>query len=109
MLTMMVMLYSWIWKTEYAPRKWREGVVVNLCNRGDEADPRDYRGITLLSTVGKTFNNILNDIMGTMMEKEDEISEGQAGFRSNCSCVDHVHTLVEIIQGSKYAGLTTYC
>ena len=27
---MMVMLYNWIGKNECAPRRWREGVVVNL-------------------------------------------------------------------------------
>ena len=27
MLTLMVMLYNWIWKNEYAPKRWREGVV----------------------------------------------------------------------------------
>ena len=51
---------------------------------------------------------ILNDRVGTMLEKEEKISEGQAGFRPNCSCVDHVYTLGEIIKGRKDAGLTTY-
>ena len=43
------------------------------------------------------------------MEKDEKISEGLAGFRPNRSCVDHVYTLGNIIQGRKYAGLTTYC
>ena len=30
MITMMVELYNWIWKNEYTPKRWREGVVVNL-------------------------------------------------------------------------------
>ena len=30
MITMMAMLYNLIWKNEYAPRRRREGVVVNL-------------------------------------------------------------------------------
>ena len=32
MLALMVRLYNWIWKNEYAPRRWREAVVgvVNL-------------------------------------------------------------------------------
>ena len=29
MLTMMVMLYNWIWKKEYTPKRWREGAVLN--------------------------------------------------------------------------------
>ena len=44
-----------------------------------------------------------------MMEKEEKGSEGQAGFRPNRSCVDHVYTLGTIIQGRKDAGRTTYC
>ena len=70
MLTTMVMLYNWILKNEYAPRRWREGLVVNLFKKGDQADRGNYRGITLVSTVGKTFSKILNDRMGTMIEKE---------------------------------------
>ena len=30
MITMMVELYNWIRKNEYTPKRWREGVVVNL-------------------------------------------------------------------------------
>ena len=38
----------------YAPRRWR-GVVGNLLKKEDKADPGNYRGLTLLSTGGKTF------------------------------------------------------
>ena len=84
-----------------------KGVVVNLFKKGDKTVPGNYRGITLLSTVGKTFCKILNDRVGTMLEKEEKISEGQAGFRPNRSCVDHVYTLGKIIQGRKDARLTS--
>ena len=43
------------------------------------------------------------------MEEERRISEGQAGFRPNRSCVDHVHTMSKIIKGRENAGLTTHC
>ena len=39
MLTMVVVLYNWIWKHEYAPRRRREGVVVNLLKKGDKVGP----------------------------------------------------------------------
>ena len=84
-------------------------MVVNLFKKGGKTDPWNYRGITLLSTVGKTFGKILNDRVGTMLEKEEKISEGQAGFRPNRSCVDHVYALGMIIQGREDPGLTTYC
>ena len=108
-ITMMVILYHWIGKNEHAPRRWREGAVVDLFKKGDKANPGNYRGTTLLSTAGKTFCKILNDRIGTMMEKEEKVSEGQAGFRPNRSCADLVHTLGKIIQGRKDAERTTYC
>ena len=90
---MMVMLHNWIWENEYTPKRCREGVVVNLFKKGDKADLGNYRGITLLSTIGKTFCKSLNDRVGTMLEMEEKISEGQAGFRPNRSCVDQVYKL----------------
>lgn len=62
------MLYNWIRENKYAPKRRREGVVVNLFKKGDKTDPGNHRGITLLSIVGKLFYKILNDRMGTMME-----------------------------------------
>ena len=73
--------------------------------KGDKVGPGNNRGMT----VGETCCKILNDRMGTMMEKEDKLSEGQAGFRPNRSCVHHVYTVGKIILGWINAGPTTYC
>ena len=40
--------YNWIWKNEYASKRWREGVIVNLFKKGDEADPGNCRGINAI-------------------------------------------------------------
>ncbi|CAB1103133.1 unnamed protein product [Ectocarpus sp. CCAP 1310/34] len=109
MIQLMVLLYNWVWKNEYTPSRWREGVVVNLFKKGDKTDPGNYRGITLLNTVGKVFCKLLNDRIVGVLEKEHSISEGQAGFRKKRGCVDHVFTVGRIIQGRKRAGKPTYC
>ena len=62
-----------------------------------------------MSTVGKTLCKILNDRMETMLERDQKISEGQAGFQPNRSRVDHLHILGKTFQGRKDAWLTTYC
>ncbi|CAB1104050.1 unnamed protein product [Ectocarpus sp. CCAP 1310/34] len=87
MIQLMVLLYNWVWKNEYTPSRWREGVVVNLFKNGDKTDSGNYRGITLLNTVGKC----------------------SAGFRKKRRCIDHVFTVGKIIQGRKRAGKPTYC
>ena len=51
------------WKivVEVVPRQWKEGLIVNLFKKGDREDPGNYRGINLLSVVGKVFCKVLNN------------------------------------------------
>ena len=55
MVCLLEQLLSAIWREELVPRQWREGLIVNLFKNGDKEDPGNYRGITLLSVVGKVF------------------------------------------------------
>ena len=81
------------------PRQWREGFVVNLIKKGDREDFGNYRGITLLSVVGKVFCKILNRLI-KCLNKEGVLHEGQTGFRINRICIDNnIYTLNELIQG----------
>ena len=61
MVCLLEQLFSVIWREELVPRQWREGLIVNLFKKGDKEDPGNYRGITLLSVVGKVFCKILNN------------------------------------------------
>ena len=54
-------LFEVVWREALVPPKWREGLIVNLFKKGDKEDPGNYRGITLLSVVGKVFCKIVND------------------------------------------------
>ena len=53
MVCLLEQLFSVVWHEETVPRQWREGLIVNLFKNGDREDPGNYRGITLLSVVGK--------------------------------------------------------
>ena len=53
MVCLLEQLFSVIWREDLIPRQWREGLTVNLFKKGDKEDPGNYRGITLLSVVGK--------------------------------------------------------
>ena len=55
MVYLLEQLFSVIWREETVPKQWREGLIVNLFKKGDREDPGNYRGITLLSVVGKVF------------------------------------------------------
>ena len=88
--------------------KWREGLIVSLFKKGDKEDSGNYRGITLLSVVGKVFCKILNDRLVQYLNKSGKIREGQAGFRVGRCCIDNIFTLNELIQGRLKEGEKTF-
>ena len=49
------------WRLEQVPRDWMQGVIFPLYKDGDNRDPLNYRGITLLSIVGKEYNRVLTE------------------------------------------------
>ena len=55
MVNLLHQLFSVVWHAELVPPWWREGPIVK---KGDKEVPGNYRGITLLSIVGKVFFTI---------------------------------------------------
>ena len=53
----------------------------------------NYRGITLLSCVGKLFTAVLNDRVTSFIESLGLLGEEQAGFRSGYLTMDHIFSL----------------
>ena len=94
---MVCLLDSVVWHEETVPRQWREGLILNLFKKGDREDPGNYRGITLLSVVGKVFCKVRNNRLVHCLDK-GALHEGHAGFRVNRSCMDNVYTL-RLIEG----------
>ena len=93
-----VKLFNCILDTGKFPEKWSVGLVVPLYkNKGDKNDCNNYRGITLLSCLGKLFTSIINERLRIFCENNKVVHENQAGFRSNYSTIDHVFSLKSLI------------
>jgi len=74
------------------PAEWSIGVIMPLYKgKGCRDNVDSYRGITLLSCLGKLFTLILNERLKKFTSAL--ITEEQAGFRDGYSTVDHVFTL----------------
>ena len=74
MVNLLHQLFSVVWHAELVPPQWREGLIVNLFKKGDKEVPGNYRGITLLSVVGKVFCKILNN---RLVERLDYCMRGR--------------------------------
>ena len=91
-------LYNRIFDACYFPFEWTKAIIVPLLKNGDEKNPDNYRGISLLSILSKIFTSILNKRLYNWAETNDKISPEQAGFRRSFSTIDHIFTIISIVQ-----------
>lgn len=102
-------LFEWIRSTEKIPTKWSQGLICTLFKGGAVEDTNNYRGITLLSCVGKLFTKLVQMRLSEQLEREHRLSEEQAGFRQERSCIDQVFVLSEVLQYRKRAAENSFC
>ena len=102
------MLCNLVWVSEKCPQEWSKGVITLLYKDGDKRHPLNYRGITLLSVVGKVFAALINKRLMGYCEEKHVLAEEQAGFRYGRACVDQIFILADIISTRRQAGKKTY-
>ncbi len=69
------------------PEDWKSGVIVPLYKgKGERGVCGNYRGICLLSVVGKVYCRVV--IERVRMKTEKWVGEEQGGFRKGRGCVD---------------------
>ena len=86
-----------IWREETVPKQWREGLIVILFKKGDREDPGNYRGITLLSVVGKLFCKYLTIDWYNVWIKEEHCMKGRLALE----LIEVAWIMLnEIVQGS---------
>ena len=80
MVDLLYQLFKLVWHEQTVPKKWREGLIVNLFKKEDKENPGNYRGITLLSVVGKVFGKVINNRFVQYLDCGGKLHEGQARF-----------------------------
>ena len=97
-------LCNMVWASEKCPAEWSKGVITLLYKDGDRRDPLNYRGITLLSVVGKVFMHMVNARLATFCEGNDLLVDEQAGFRKGRSCADQLFILTDVLAKHRQEG-----
>ncbi|KAI5635653.1 reverse transcriptase (RNA-dependent DNA polymerase) domain-containing protein [Phthorimaea operculella] len=74
------LLFNLCWRSGRVPSDWCKAVIVPLYKgKGSQLDCKNYRGISLLSVVGKLYAKVL--IERVMKETDEKVWDAQAGFR----------------------------
>ena len=93
-----VKLFNLILQTGIVPLEWCLGLIIPIYKKkGSAGDPNNYRGITLLSCLGKLFTSCINVRLGKYLDAWSIIGEEQAAFREGYGTMDHVFVFNEII------------
>jgi hypothetical protein len=102
-------LFNVIFQEGVFPAEWSEGYIIPIHKKGamDKAD--NYRGITLLSSLGKLFTKILNNRLTSWAESYAVYIEAQSGFRAGMGTVDNVFVLHALITHCVNRGQQFYC
>lgn len=79
---------------EEIPTEWKLGYISSIYKKGSRTECKNYRGITVTSSVGRLYGRILKQ----RIEKIIEIGEEQCGFVAGRSCTDNIFTLSQVIQ-----------
>ena len=107
---LIVKLFNLILRTGHVPNDWSIGLIVPIFKKkGSKCDPNNYRGITLLSCLGKLFTLCLNVRLNTFAKDKGTIGEEQAAFREGYCTMDHAFVLNEIINLYLHKKERLYC
>ena len=91
-------LFNKILQSGTFPEEWCVGIIVVLFKGGDEADLKNYRGITLISIFGKFFLGVLFERLNDVVSNFETLEQNQIGFRKGYQTSDHIFTLRAIIE-----------
>ena len=73
------------------------------------SDVNNFRGITLLSTLGKLFTKVLRNRLTFWSDTYDIVSDSQAGFRKGWGTIDNIVIIQSIVDYSLEQGEKVYC
>lgn len=79
------------------PRCLKKAVVIPIFKSGNKNLVNNYRPISLLPSISKILEKILNSRLVNYLEKNKLLSSAQFGFRAKLSTADAVHSLTDYI------------
>ena len=88
-----------VWKEEKVPEDWTKAIIVPLFKKGDPSVCDNWRGLSMLSVVGKVLAHVISAKLYAQVE--EKISECQAGFRKGRGCADQIFTLRRVMEQAR--------
>ena len=95
------------WEQGYVPQELKDANIVTLYkNKGDKSDCNNYRGISLLSIVGKAFARVILTRLQSLAARV--YPESQCGFRAGRSTIDMVFSIRQLQEKCREQQMPLY-
>ena len=95
------------WEEGAVPEDMRNANIITLYkNKGDRSDCNNYRGISLLSIVGKVFARVVLNKLQRLAERV--YPESQCGFRAERSTIDMIFSLRQLQEKCREQHMPLY-
>ena len=101
-------LFNMVLVSGHYPSAWSSSWLKPLHKGGDRTDPNRYRGISIMSCMGKLFCSILNHRLVSFIEKNKLGSKYQIGFAKDCRTADHMLAMKTLIDKYSSANQKLY-
>ena len=90
-------LFNVVLNSGFFPSGWTKGIIIPLHKKGETDDVNNYRGITLISCLGKLFTSIINQRIITWSTENDISTDAQYGFKAGHSTTDAIFILQNLV------------
>lgn len=97
-------LFNLIMEEEKIPCQWRIVDLILLHKKGDKSDTRNYRPLSLSSSVSKIFSKVIKNRCYQQLDENQ--GKEQAGFRKGCSTIDHLFIMNQLIEKANEYKIT---
>ena len=102
-------IYNVILRTGEYPSKWAESIIHPIYKSGDRNNPTNYRGISLISCIGKLFTSILCTRLTSWAEERHLLPKEQFGFQKGKRASDAIFVLHTLAEHQRYKKKKLFC
>ena len=105
----LVELFQKVWITQKVPQTWKDIDIVPIFkNKGKPSDYTKYRGIALISQMGKVLSKLIERRLTKHSEIHNLIPETQFGFQKGKGVHDPIYIARRIQEMAKLAGVDAF-
>ena len=87
-----------VFRGERVPVEWLRAMKVPVKKKGSGDQFEDYRGVTLLSVMGKVFGMVMEARLREFCESRGVLTDFQFGFRKGRACRDALMVVTEVME-----------